>query len=366
MSNKFSPILLGARYLNDVNAQYLGSGGTDPRNPYSGMLGQEIELSAAEAAQLTNTAATGYSATTPLLAGTYKLVKVDSTCTITPARGLVAWWDASAALDSFIVTPDAPTAATQMAGIFIGAPTPGYYCWILVQGEAYLLGKASALTQTGAAGQLLSPVVATGAWDNDGAVEVTDSTTGTSTTRTFAAGVGVYDLTLPVPANLSTLSTGGVDVATGIVLGHKFKILSWEFITTVAGTGAGASLVFNLEIGSTDVGTVVSTCTVTLAGTSDIGERTAATAVSGANTGTSTDALSLEVAGGGTAFTAGSGYFVIKVQNMDTADAIAGIVSILADAKSGNRVIAFETPVAGSLKRAYVGPLVSSPISGLQ
>lgn len=155
---------------------------------------------------------------------------------------------------------------------------------------------------------------------------ITDNTTGSAST-TLAAGVGVYNLTLPAPANLSTLSTGGVDVATGIVLGHKFKILQWEFITTVAGTGSGASLVFNLEIGTTDVGTVPSTCTVTLAGTSDIGERTAATAVSGANTGTATDAISLEVAGGGTAFTAGSGYFLVEVQNMDTADAIASIAA---------------------------------------
>lgn len=159
----------------------------------------------------------------------------------------------------------------------------------------------------------------------------TDSSGGTAGT-TIASTVGVYALTLPVPADLSTLSTGGVDVATGIVLGHKFKILSWEFITTVAGTGSGASLVFNLEIGTTDVGTVASTCTVTLAGTSDIGERTAATAVSGANTGTASDAISLEVAGSGTAFTAGSGYFVIKVQNMDIADAWASLIAELVEA----------------------------------
>ena len=156
---------------------------------------------------------------------------------------------------------------------------------------------------------------------------LTDNTTGTTTT-TFAAGVGVYDLVLPAPANLSTLSTGGVDVATGIVLGHKFKVLSYEFITTLAGTGASASLVFNLEIGTTNLtGGVL---TLDLADTDTIGKREAATAITAANTGTSTDALSLEVAAGGTAFTAGSGYFVVKVQNMDTADAIAGIVTQIA------------------------------------
>lgn len=156
--------------------------------------------------------------------------------------------------------------------------------------------------------------------------KLTDNGTG-AVGDTIAAGIGVYDLTIPVPANLSTLGTGGVDVATGIVLGHKFKILSWEFITTLAGTNAGASLVFNLEIGTTDL--TGGTVTVNLAGTSDIGERTAGTAITAANTGTSTDAISLEVAAGGTAFTAGSGYFVIKVQNMDTADAIAALAAKL-------------------------------------
>lgn len=149
------------------------------------------------------------------------------------------------------------------------------------------------------------------------AAVLTDSTTGSDAVSAAAAGFGVSDLIIPATPNLSTLSTGGVDLATGIVPGYKFKILSWEFITTVVGEGAGASLVFNLEIGTVDVGTVASTCTVTLSGTDTIGKRTAATAVAGANTGTATDALSVEVAGSGTAFTDGSGYFVVKVQNMD-------------------------------------------------
>lgn len=151
----------------------------------------------------------------------------------------------------------------------------------------------------------------------------TDSGGGT-TVAAVAATVGVYNLVLPAPPNLSTLSTGGVDVATGIVLGHRFKIRQIEFITTLAGTGASASLVFNLEIGTTNLtGGVL---TLALADTDTIGKRTAATAVTANNVGTSTDAISLEVAAGGTAFTAGSGYFVIEVQNMDTADAFTALV----------------------------------------
>lgn len=157
---------------------------------------------------------------------------------------------------------------------------------------------------------------------------ITDNTTGT-TTATFAAGVGVYDLNF----HCSLVSTGAVDLVTAIVPGHKFKILSWEFTTDVPGVGSGASRVANLEIGTTDVGTTPSTLTLTEAGTSLAGERTAATAVAGANTGTASDTLSIEIAAGGTDFSAGTGTFVIKIQNMDTADAIAGICT----AQAANR-----------------------------
>lgn len=164
---------------------------------------------------------------------------------------------------------------------------------------------------------------------------VTTDSTGGATAAAAAQGVGMYSLVIPVPTDLTALSGGGVDVATGIVIPHKFAIDSWEFITTVAGTGAGASLVFNLEIGAVDVGTVASTCTVTLAGTDTIGKRTAGTAVSGANTGAADATLSLEVAESGTAFTAGSGYFVVWVKNMDVADAMTAMLEDLAALRTG-------------------------------
>lgn len=147
---------------------------------------------------------------------------------------------------------------------------------------------------------------------------ITDNTTGTAGV-TLAAGAGVYDLTF----HCSLISTGAKDLVSAVVIGHKFKILSWEFVTDVPGVGSSASRVFNMEIGTTDVGTSPSTLTLTEAGTSDAGERTAGAAVSGANTGTASDTFSIEVATGGTDFSAGSGTFVVKIQNMDTADAIA-------------------------------------------
>lgn len=152
---------------------------------------------------------------------------------------------------------------------------------------------------------------------------LTDSGTGTPG-DTIAAGIGVYDLVLPMTFKSGTSAE---DYATGIVLGHKFKLLSWEFITDVVGVGASASRVFNMEIGTTDVGTTPSTLTLTEAATATKGARVAGTAIAGANTGTAAAALSVEVASGGTQFTAGSGYLVIKVQNMDTADAVASLAA---------------------------------------
>jgi hypothetical protein len=121
--------------------------------------------------------------------------------------------------------------------------------------------------------------------------------------------------------------TSAGEVVTAIVPGFRFKIIDWTFVTTVAGTGSGASRVYNMEIGTTDVGTVPSTCTLTLASTSDIGELTAGTAVSGANSGGNTDSFSIELASGGTAFTAGAGYFLVNIQNTDVADAFASLLA---------------------------------------
>lgn len=180
-----------------------------------------------------------------------------------------------------------------------------------------------------AVGEVLTALSATKAkWAPAGLVAITataltDSTTGTATS-TLAAPAGVYNLMF---AHKIAAGAGALDAVTGFVPGHKFKILSWEAITDVVGAGAGATRAYNMEIGAVDVGTTPSTLTLTLAGTDTIGERTAGTAVAGANTGSATDAISIEVPAAGTAFTAGNVTFIIRIQNMDTADAFASIAA---------------------------------------
>lgn len=152
----------------------------------------------------------------------------------------------------------------------------------------------------------------------------TDNTTGTAGT-TLAAGVGVQTVTIPLTSLATGLSTSAIDLLTTYTPGYRFKILAFDFVTTVAGTGASASQTFNLEIGTTNLtGGVLN---VTLASTDTIGKVTAGTAVTAANVGTAADTISIEMAAGGTVFSAGAGYFVIKIQNMDTADAFASIAA---------------------------------------
>jgi len=154
---------------------------------------------------------------------------------------------------------------------------------------------------------------------------LTDSTGGTAGTA-LAAGVGVVPVTIPLTSLATGLSTSAIDLLTGYTPGFRFKILSLAFVTTVAGTGTDASQVFNLEIGSTNVtGGVL---TLTLASQATIGTVTAATAITAANTGSASDTISLEMAAGGTVFTAGAGYFILRIQNLDTADAVASQASL--------------------------------------
>lgn len=148
----------------------------------------------------------------------------------------------------------------------------------------------------------------------------TDNSTGTAT-DTIAAGAGVTTLSFPI--QLAAMTTSAADLVTNYTPGYKFKILAVDFVTTTLGAGAGATQTVNMEIGTTNLtGGVM---TITLASTDTLGEISAGTAVTAANTGSSTDTISIEVAASGTVFTAGAGIILVKIQNMDTADFVATV-----------------------------------------
>lgn len=161
------------------------------------------------------------------------------------------------------------------------------------------------------------------------AAVLTDSSTGSDAVSAIAAGFGVYNVSFK--ATLPTGGTTAVDLVTTFTPGHKFKILKWAYVEDVPTTGTNSTRPYNMEIGTTDVGTVPSTVTITTASAA-AGRVIAGTTVTGANTGTSTDTISIEVAASGTTHDAGSGTFVVTIQNMDTADAMATLVDRLKDA----------------------------------
>lgn len=155
---------------------------------------------------------------------------------------------------------------------------------------------------------------------------LTDSTTGTAS-DTLAATVGVN--TIAIPVQLAAMTTSAADLMSAYTPGYAFELLSVEFITTTLGTGAGASQVLNLEIGTTNV--TGGALTLLLADTDTLGKKKAATAITAANTGSASDTISLEVAAGGTVFTAGAGFILLKLRNMDTVNAIASLADKIND-----------------------------------
>ena len=145
-----------------------------------------------------------------------------------------------------------------------------------------------------------------------------NSTTG-SAANTLAAGVGVS--TVAIPVNLASVANG--DVLTNYVPGYAFKILSVSFAVSVPVTTAAKATTLNLEIGTTDL--TGGAIALTSANCTPLGALVAGSSITAANTGTATDNVSIEAAST-TAFVEGAGYVLIKIQNMDTANAHATFV----------------------------------------
>lgn len=149
---------------------------------------------------------------------------------------------------------------------------------------------------------------------------VTDSTGGAAQAAA-AAGVGISTIALPI--NLASISGSG-DVLTAFTPGYKFKILATTFAVTVPATTADKLATLNLEIGTTNVtgGEVA----LTSANCTPLGALVAGAAVTAENTGAANATISVE-SSAVTAFVEGAGVLYIRIQNMDTADAFAGILA---------------------------------------
>lgn len=153
------------------------------------------------------------------------------------------------------------------------------------------------------------------------------TTAGAVDNQNVAAGVGLTTLTFEF--DLATLTTGASEILTNYTPGYAFKIFAVDFVVTDPGVGAGATQTINMEIGSTNLtGGVVNP---TEANTATQGALVAGTAVTANNVGTAASTISIEVAAGGTIFTAGTGILLVKIMNLDTANAVAALADHIND-----------------------------------
>lgn len=148
-----------------------------------------------------------------------------------------------------------------------------------------------------------------------GITSFTDATGGVAS-DTLAAGVGKTTLSFYIEA--ASIANG--DLLTEYVPGYKFKILKFDArCAKTVSTGAKAANL-NLEIGTTNLTGGV----IALSGTYAIGAAQAGTTISGANTGSETDSISIE-ASSTTAFVEGAFWLILSIANMDTVDAVASL-----------------------------------------
>jgi hypothetical protein len=154
-----------------------------------------------------------------------------------------------------------------------------------------------------------------------GQLGITDNSGGAAANAgPIAAGVGIANLAFF--CNLADLAAA--DLITNFTLGYKFKILAVNFIVEKAATTAAKAVTLTPKISGVAVtGGVLS---LTSANCTPQGTVINATTVTGSNTGSA--AATLSVTGSAvTAFVEGAGWLVLRIQNMDTADAFATLTA---------------------------------------
>jgi hypothetical protein len=149
---------------------------------------------------------------------------------------------------------------------------------------------------------------------------ITDNTTGAAAT-TWAAGAGVSILSFQF--DLADIGADG-ELVTDLVVGYKFKILSTAAAVIDPVTTGSKAADFELDIGATPVtgGEVITTSALA----TPVGKVIVGETVTAANTGSASDTLTVRSANT-TAYAEGKVELLIRIQNMDLADALAGIAA---------------------------------------
>jgi len=149
-----------------------------------------------------------------------------------------------------------------------------------------------------------------------GITALTDNSTGTAS-NTIAAGAGVH--TWVFETRLIDLTAATL---VNFVPGFAFKVLAMSFCVEVAATTISKAATLTPQVNG--VNTTGGVLSLTSANCTPVGASVSATTITGSNTGTNAQAFTI-VGSGITAFAEGSGFIVVRVQNMDTANAIASL-----------------------------------------
>lgn len=161
--------------------------------PYYGQVGKRLVCTYAMATKLSDTTIGS------LYEGVYQYVLTKAGSTVAPARGGLCFWDD---YDAYTVTPDVSATSSfggdnsgLFAGVYLSAPTKGYYCYIQILGKASVLFASSITKTTPAMGDM---VLVDGTSSNTGQV-LADATGITGPTLKRAMGVA---LETPVAASI--------------------------------------------------------------------------------------------------------------------------------------------------------------------
>lgn len=151
---------LVSRLLNDVNDPAPGvplassSASGSIIQPYYGLVGKRLVLTAAMAKALSDTAIG------TLYEGIYQYVQTKAASTAAPARGCLCYCQD---YENYIVTPDVSATDPVLggpnpglwAGVYISAPTKGNYCFIQIAGKASVQLKSGPTKTTPVMGDLV-------------------------------------------------------------------------------------------------------------------------------------------------------------------------------------------------------------------
>lgn len=154
---------------------------------------------------------------------------------------------------------------------------------------------------------------------------ITDNSTGTAS-DTIAAGVGVQ--TLLVFVNLSQITATTIF---NITPGYAFKVLAIAFSVEIAVTTAAKLATITPAVNGS--GVTGGALSLTSANCTPKGAVVSGSAITAGNTGTSAQTLTL-VASTVTAFSEGTGWIMLKVQNTDSANAVASLADHINDIRS--------------------------------